>query len=263
MSFLFRKNAGKGNVDSALRECALKGPLFVPLFEGWLEKKGDIAKSWQKRYFLMVQPRTLFYFTTKQNSDAFKALKTNETRSLRALAKGAIPMTATSTFTKAGHVDKKDNCFNVKPQTSKSRVFIMSAPNDSSLETWMRALQEGDSFKASPETAKMMETKASTVVMTTTSPNSTTMAAMSSQTTPMGLSMPHCVALIAMFEEVRAANQAFLEDIHAAMAPQTELAAFTNQNRNAILTLLASFEKIRAANTSYKHDLHECIPTLA
>jgi 16S rRNA C1402 (ribose-2'-O) methylase RsmI len=68
---------GASSVQTALQECSLRSQSFDVLYEGWMEKKGDVRKNWKKRYFILVPPRIVFYFGKEPKAAAFKKTATN------------------------------------------------------------------------------------------------------------------------------------------------------------------------------------------
>lgn len=48
---------GHESTEDDIKAINIKQSTFIVKAEGWLHKKGDVAKSWKRRYFLFVQPR--------------------------------------------------------------------------------------------------------------------------------------------------------------------------------------------------------------
>jgi len=279
---------GVSNIQQCIKDAAERGPEFKTLYEGWVEKKGDLnKKGWQKRYFIFVAPRTLFYFTDHEKANAFRLLKTDKHDSLKAYAKGGIPVSDSSVVANAGQVDDKQHCFSVKPKADHKRVFMVSAPNSETKDLWMRALAEGEKFRLNREPAR--EKMAAT-------------------------SLAHVATLLAMFEQIRATNVLYMRDLEArialasdaklpapgdapqpqvAPAPQQQAAppevktvappvvvatpqpapvkadppkpaaeVFAAVNRAHVCAVLAMFEQIRSANAVYMAQLEARISVL-
>jgi len=196
-----------------------------------MEKKGDVKKAWQRRYFVMVAPRTMFYFQTEEQGKAFRMLKTSMTDSLKAYAKGAIPITDASQVSNAGTVDGKKHCFSIKPKADHKRIFIMAAPSEEVRDTWMKAASQGEKFltdgnkmatpAAPPQAAVVTATPTPTPQVT-----ATVVVVMQPQAQPTpvlevkqqaavynSVNAEHVRALLQMFDVIRSQNASFLKDV--------------------------------------------------
>jgi len=154
VSGLFSKlQGGHETTGGDVKAIAVRHRAFVAIHEGWLLKKGDLVKNWQKRYFLLVAPRTIFYFESSDKSARFKKTPCSDNESCSRLAKGSVALTDNCVLSKRGTLDGKAHCFSVKAHSNSEREFVMSCDSDTECEKWMEALRLGEDFgKAKPST---------------------------------------------------------------------------------------------------------------
>jgi len=155
---LFSKLQGGHETTGAdVKAIAIRNRAFVAIHEGWLLKKGDLVKNWQKRYFLLVAPRTIFYFENSDKAARFKKTPCSDNEGCSRLAKGSVALTDNCVLSKRGTLDGKAHCFSVKAHSNSEREFVMSCESDADCEKWMETLRMGEEYlKPKPSSAALV-----------------------------------------------------------------------------------------------------------
>lgn len=147
------------NVSSATSNAGAKSPrvprghpavvhetLFRCLAEGWMRRRSDVSRSWQRRYFmLMVNEKKkdrrvmLHYFTTQEMGQRMVDMGVSTDQ-------GAIPMSEVTAF----RIKTPADVINYRPPDAKATVFeveydryreLVSPEDDVSLQYWLDALR--------------------------------------------------------------------------------------------------------------------------
>jgi hypothetical protein len=98
------------------------------VFEGFLEKKSELANNWKRRYFVLREGGPLYYFESPTEG---------------APVAGVIDLTSGS---RLKSVDKKPNCFILR---SSSREFVFRATSLEEKEKWCQHLRDNMTEKES------------------------------------------------------------------------------------------------------------------
>ncbi len=81
---LGKVSGGHQTTEGDIKTIAIKYPAYKVLLEGYLHKRGDLGpealRSWSKRYFLLIAPRSIFYFEDQSKAEQFKKLPTSNVR---------------------------------------------------------------------------------------------------------------------------------------------------------------------------------------
>lgn len=88
--------------------------------EGWLNKRGEVNKSWQKRFFVL-KGNLLFYFEKKGEKEPLGVI---------------ILEGCTIELAEEG----EQYCFKIIFHGQNDRSYILSAENQEMMEKWMKAL---------------------------------------------------------------------------------------------------------------------------
>jgi len=149
MKALFAKLAGgHDTTPEDIKAIAIKQREFKVIHSGWLQKVGDIRSNWSKRFFLLVGPKTLFYFETEDKANRFRRTPCSDNESCSKLAKGSVALhdSYQAAVKGSGNYDGKSNVFTLKGKAGADREFIMSADSAESMNKWLQAFKEGEEF---------------------------------------------------------------------------------------------------------------------
>jgi len=143
---LSKLQGGHETTTADVKVIAVRHRAFVSLIEGWLFKKGDLNTNWQKRYFVLCAPRTIFYFENVEKANRFKQTPCSDNETCVRMAKGSVALTDNCVLTKRGTLDGKTHCFSVKAHSNSEREFVMSADSDAECDKWLAALRSSDEY---------------------------------------------------------------------------------------------------------------------
>jgi len=143
---LSKLQGGHETTAADVKVIAVRHRAFVSLIEGWLFKKGDLNTNWQKRYFMLCAPRTIFYFENVEKANRFKQTPCSDNETCVRMAKGSVALTDNCVLTKRGTLDGKTHCFSVKAHSNSEREFVMSADSDAECDKWLAALRSSEEY---------------------------------------------------------------------------------------------------------------------
>jgi hypothetical protein len=92
----------------------------IPIVPGWLNKRGEVNKSFQKRWFVL-KGNLLFYFEKKGDKEPLGMI----------ILEGCTIELAE---------DSEQYCFQIIFHGPQNRTYILSADSQTMMETWMKAL---------------------------------------------------------------------------------------------------------------------------
>jgi hypothetical protein len=95
-------------------------------FEGWLTKRGDIVKSWRRRFFVLDKATgTLRYYTGADKAESG--------------LKGTVPIRGAAVAPLTKRDIDCDFCFGLRPKGSK-RVYILAGDTAAARDEWIGQL---------------------------------------------------------------------------------------------------------------------------
>jgi hypothetical protein len=120
--------------------------LYRCIAEGWMRRRSDVSRSWQRRYFMLIVMEKkkdrrvmLSYFTTQEMGQRMVDMGVSTEQ-------GSIPMGEVTAF----RVKTPADVINYRPPDAKATVFeveydrfreLVSPEDDVSLQYWLDALR--------------------------------------------------------------------------------------------------------------------------